>query len=298
MRSLLLVPADSPRQLADALASGADVLIVDLEDSVAAGAKQAARAAARDFLAAAAGTPGGPRLFVRINALDSGLADADLDAVMAAAPQAIVLPKATAGADVQHLGVKLAVREAENGLADGATRILAIATETAASIFTMRSYAGASRRLLGLAWGAEDLAVELGAAASRLDDGTYAPPCLLARTLTLVAAAAAGVAAIDAIAPKFDDLAGLHGECEAARRDGFTAKLAIHPRQVPVINESFTPSPAAIAHACAIIAAFAADPGAGSISLGGEMLDRPHLKRAERTLARVASLNGWAGGAG
>ena len=292
MRSLLFVPADSPRKLANALTSGADALIVDLEDSVAAGAKAAARAAARDFLVAAAKAPDGPRLFVRINALDSGLADADLDAVMATAPEAIVLPKAMAGADVQHLGVKLAVREAENGLADGATRILVIATETAASIFAMSTYAGASRRLLGLAWDAEDLAADLGAQASRLDDGTYTPPCLFARTLALFGAAAASVEAIDAIYPKFDDIARLRVECEAARRDGFTAKMAIHPQQVPVINESFTPSPEAIARAREIVAAFAADPAAGVIGLGGEMLDRPHLKRAERMLARAASVKG------
>jgi citrate lyase subunit beta/citryl-CoA lyase len=292
MRSLLFVPADSPRQLADALSSGADAVIVDLEDSIAAGAKQAARAAARDFLIAAARTPEGPRLFVRINALDSGHADADLDAVMATAPEAIVLPKATAGADVQHLGVKLAVREAENGLADGATRIVVIATGTAASIFAMSTYAGASRRLVGLAWGPEDLAADLGAQASRLDDGTYTPPCLLARTLALFGAAAAGVEAIDAIYPKFDDIACLRVECEAARRDGFTAKMAIDPRQVPVINEIFTPSPEAIIRARAIVAAFAADPGARVIGIGGERLDRPHLKQAERMLARAASVKG------
>jgi citrate lyase subunit beta/citryl-CoA lyase len=290
MRSLLFVPADSPRKLARALSSGADALIIDLEDSVAAGAKATARAAACEFLRRAAKVAGAPRLFVRINALDTGLADDDLDAIMPAAPEAIVLPKAVNGADVQHLGVKLAVREAENGLADGTTRILAIATETAASIFAMSSYTGASRRLLGLAWGAEDLAADLGSESSRLDDGTYTAPYLFARTLTLFAAAAARVDAIDAIYPRFHDLAQLHLECGAARRDGFIAKMAIHPRQVPIINEVFTPSPEAIARARAIVAAFAADPEAGVIGLDGEMLDLPHLKRAERLLTRAAAL--------
>lgn len=292
MRSLLFVPADSPRKLAKAWSSGADALIVDLEDSVAAQAKQAARATARDFLLAMAEASAGPRLFVRINALDSGLADDDLDAVMPGAPKAIVLPKAVGGSDVQHLGVKLGVREAENGLADGATGILVIATETAGSIFAMSTYVGASRRLLGLTWGAEDLSADLGAETSRLHDETYTAPYLLARTLTLYGAAAAGVAAVDAIYPKFHDTERLRVECAAARRDGFTAKLAIHPMQVPIINESFTPSREAIAHAREIVAAFAADPSSGVIGLGGEMLDRPHLKRAERMLARVNAFSG------
>ncbi len=226
---------------------------------------------------------------MRINALDSGLADDDLDAVMSAAPEAIVLPKSTAGADVQHLGVKLAVREAENGLADGVTGILAIATETAASIFAMGTYAGASRRVIGLAWGAEDLAVCLGSGTSRLDSGTYTAPYLFARTLTLFAAAAAGVEAIDAVLTKFHDQARLKLECEAAKRDGFTAKMAIHPKQVPIINEIFTPSPEALDRARAIAAAFAANPEVGVMNLNGEMLDRPHLKRAERLLARCAA---------
>ena len=286
MRSLLFVPAGDPRRFAAALSSGADAVIVDLENAATAGAREAAR----DFLIAATKAAAAPRLFVRINALDSGRADADLDAVMAAAPAAIVLPKAMAGADVQHLGVKLAVREAENGIADGATRIVVIAAETAASLFAMGTYAGASRRLLGLAWSAADLAADLGAEASRLADGSFVPACLLARTLALFGAAAAGVAAIDAVHPEDHDTARLRAECEAARRDGFTAKLAIDPRQVPVINEIFTPPPAAIARARAIIAAFAEHPDAVAIGLGKETLDRSHLQRAELMLARAASI--------
>jgi citrate lyase subunit beta/citryl-CoA lyase len=230
----------------------------------------------------------GPKLFVRINALDTPDAEPDLDAVVPAAPHGIVLPKARAGADVMHLGAKLAVREAENGVPDGATRILAIATETAASIFTMGTYAGASRRLVGLAWGAEDLSADLGAEANRTPDGTYADPYRLARTLTIYAAAAAEVAGVDTVYVDYRNEAGLTAECEAGRRDGFSAKLAIHPAQVPVINAVFTPTPEAIAEARAVVEAFRADPEAGVIGIGGKMYDRPHLRRAERVLARAA----------
>ena len=167
MRSLLFVPADSPRKFEKALASGADALILDLEDSVAATAKAAARTLAREALARAATHPGAPKIFVRINALDTGLADADLDAVMQASPFGIVLPKASGGVDVQHLSAKLAVREAENGLTDGAALILPIATETGASMFGLGTYAGSSRRLAALTWGAEDLSADLGTETNR-----------------------------------------------------------------------------------------------------------------------------------
>ena len=181
MRSLLFVPADSPRKLEKSLAAGADALIVDLEDSVALDAKPKARQAARDFITAARKQTDAPRLILRVNALDTGLTDADLDVVMSAAPHAIMLPKSRHGADVQHLGAKLAVREAECGLADGSTGIIAIATETAGAIFGLGSYAGASRRLQGLTWGAEDLSAALGSEATRLTDGSYADPYRLAR---------------------------------------------------------------------------------------------------------------------
>jgi citrate lyase subunit beta/citryl-CoA lyase len=288
MRSFLFVPGDSPRKIEKALTSGADALILDLEDSVAPAAKHEARRIVAEALAAAHGAMSGPKLFVRINALDTPDAEPDLDAVVPAAPHGIVLPKARAGADVMHLGAKLAVREAENGVPDGATRILAIATETAASIFTMGTYAGASRRLVGLAWGAEDLSADLGAEANRTPDGTYADPYRLARTLTIYAAAAAEVAGVDTVYVDYRNEAGLTAECEAGRRDGFSAKLAIHPAQVPVINAVFTPTPEAIAEARAVVEAFRADPEAGVIGIGGKMYDRPHLRRAERVLARAA----------
>ncbi|MGL5117227.1 MAG: HpcH/HpaI aldolase/citrate lyase family protein, partial [Beijerinckiaceae bacterium] len=216
----------------------------------------------------------------------------DLDGVMGAAPDGIVLPKSQSGEDVTLLGARMAVREAENGLPDGGTRIFAIATETARSLFQMGSYIGASRRLLGLAWGGEDLSADIGAETNRLPDGRYAGPYMLARDLTLLAAAAAGVAAIDSVYTNFRDMEGLRAEAEAARRDGFSAKMAIHPAQIPVINAVFTPSPEAVAKAAAIAALFAANPDAGVLALHGEMLDRPHLRRAERVLAaaRLAGL--------
>ena len=287
MRSALFVPGDDEKKLAKALSSGADALIVDLEDSVAHSAKERARRIAAEFLSAAASQDSRPRLILRVNPLDSGLTEADLDAVMPSAPEGILLPKSLGGASVQHLGVKLAVREACFGLADGATRIIAIATESARALFGMESYCGCSARLAGLAWGGEDLSADLGAESNRVPDGAYADPYRLARSLTLLDATAAGVTPIDTVFTNFRDHDGLRAEAIAARRDGFWAKMAIHPAQVPVINEVFTPTPEAIARAHAILAAFAAAPGAGVVALDGEMLDRPHQLRAERILARV-----------
>ncbi len=284
MRSLLFVPGDDDKKLAKALTSGADALIVDLEDSVAEARKPAARASAAAFLAEARRLATRPRLYVRVNPFASGLTAADLDAVIPAAPDGIVLPKSRGGADVQRLGANLAVREAEHGLADGSTRVIAIATESARALFGFASYRGASGRLEGLAWGGEDLSADLGAETNRLPDGAYAAPYALARTLTLVGAVAAEARPIDAVMTNFRDLDGLRAEALAARRDGFVAKMAIHPAQVPIINEVFSVSPEAIARARAVVAAFEAAPGAGVVALDGEMLDLPHLKRAKRLL--------------
>jgi citrate lyase subunit beta/citryl-CoA lyase len=284
MRSLLFVPGDDAAKLAKALASDADALIVDLEDSVSEARKAMARAAAAAFVAEARRRATRPRLYVRVNPLASGLTAADLDAVIPAAPDGVVLPKCLGGADVQRLGANLAVREAEHGLIDGSTRIVAIATESARALFGFASYRGASGRLEGLAWGGEDLSADLGAETNRLPDGAYAAPYALARTLTLVGAVAAEARPIDAVFTNFRDLDDLRAEALAARRDGFVAKMAIHPAQVPVINEVFSVSPEAIARARAIVAAFEAAPGAGVVALDGEMLDLPHLKRAKRLL--------------
>ena len=206
---------------------------------------------------------------------------------MQASPFGIVLPKASGGVDVQHLSAKLAVREAENGLTDGAALILPIATETGASMFGLGTYAGSSRRLAALTWGAEDLSADLGTETNRDPHGGYTPPFALARSLLLFGAAAAEVDAIDTVFTAFRDHAGFEADCRAARRDGFAGKLAIHPDQVAVINAVFTPDAAAVERARAVVAAFAAAPEAGVLSIEGEMIDRPHLRRAMRVLARV-----------
>jgi citrate lyase subunit beta / citryl-CoA lyase len=286
MRSLLFVPADSPKKLDKAMTSGADALIVDLEDSVAYDGKAKARDSAAAFLREATAAAVRPYLLVRVNGLQTGLTDADLDAVVPAKPDAIMLPKAEGGAAVVHADAKLAVREAISGLPDGHVKILALATETAASLFLTGTFAGASARLSGLTWGAEDLSADLGAQANRDADGRFLEPYSLARVLCLAGASAAGVPALDTVYVDFRDQAGFRRECEEACRDGFTGKLAIHPAQVPVINEVFTPGPEALAHAQEIVDTFAANPGAGVVAIGGVMYDRPHLARAQRLLAR------------
>lgn len=287
MRSLLFVPADGGAKLDKAMASGADAVIVDLEDSIAAERKAAARAAVREFLDAAVARPERPRILVRINGLDTGLADADLDAVVPGRPDALVLPKAEGGASVVHLDAKLTAREAVSGLPEGAIRVLAQAVESAAGLFLAGTFRDASPRLLGLTWGPEDLSAELGAEANREADGTLTEPYRLARSLCLYGAAAARVPAIETVFVDFRNTEALRRDTEAARRDGFSGRLAIHPAQVPVINEVFTPTPAQIEHAKAIVAAFAAHPGTGAVGIDGRMYDRPHLARAQALLARV-----------
>lgn len=289
MRSLLFVPGDSEKKLAKALDSGADCLIVDLEDSVAAAAKAAARGLAAEFLRDAATRADRPRLYVRVNALDTGLTDADLAAVVGARPDGIMLPKSVSGRSVGHLDAKLTAQEAVAGMPDGGIAILPVATETAGAIFGLSTYHGASPRLSGLTWGAEDLAADIGAGTNRAGDGRHTEPFRVARALALFAAVHAGVQPIDTVFPAFRDEQGLALECREAVRDGFTAKMAIHPAQVVIINEVFTPGAEAIASARRIVQAFASAPGAGVVNLDGEMVDRPHLVKAERLLARAGT---------
>ncbi len=286
MRSLLFVPGDDTRKLTKGTASGADVMIVDLEDSVAADAKQKARETTRYFLRDTLPSSQRPRLYVRINAFDSGMTEADLQAVMRVSPDGIVLPKSSSGRDVARLHAMMSVYEAEAGTPDGRTGIIAIATETAASLFALGTYQDVSSRLAGMAWGGEDLSADIGAAANRANGG-FTEPFRFARNLCLFGAVAANVAPIDTVFTSFRDLDGLRAECEEAVRDGFTAKLAIHPSQVPVINETFTPNAAEIERASRIVAAFAEAGNAGVIGLDGEMLDRPHLTRANKLLDRA-----------
>ncbi len=289
MRSLLFVPADSARKLDKAMSSGADALIIDLEDSIALDGKARAREAAAAFLKNAMTSATRPFLMVRVNGLQTGLTDADLDAVAPAKPDAIMLPKAEGGAAIVHADAKLAVREAQNDLPDGHIKILPIATETAAALFMVGTFAGVSSRLIGMTWGAEDLSAELGARANRDAQGRFLDPYRLARSLCLAGAAAAAGPAIDTVFVDFRNDAGFRRECEEACRDGFVGKMAIHPAQVPIINEVFSPSAEAIAHAQSVIAAFAAAPGAGVVGIGGVMYDRPHLVRAKQLLARAHS---------
>lgn len=287
MRSMLFVPADSERKLAKSLASGADALILDLEDSVAADRKPAGRDLARAFVQAHKSQTPRPQLYVRINALDTDLWEADLAAVMGAAPDGVMLPKPRSGEDVHRLSIALNHAEVAAGHAAGATRIVAIVTELPLSILQLASYVGASTRLAALTWGMEDLSAAIGAARTRDSSGAITSPFRLARDLTLFTACAAGVQPLDAVYPDFRDLAGLKAECEAAARDGFTGKAAVHPDQIPVINAAFTPSAAEIERAGTIVRLFAENPGGGVIADNGQMLDRPHLTWAERLLARA-----------
>jgi citrate lyase subunit beta/citryl-CoA lyase len=287
MRSWLFIPGDSPKKLDKGVGSGADALLLDLEDSISPQRKAEARATTAAFLKQARSAAPRPRLFVRVNGLQTGLTDDDLDAVVAAYPDGIMLPKAEGGAAVTHGDAKITAREAIHGLPDGGIDLIAIATETATALFLAGTYAGASERLKGLTWGAEDLSAELGAEANRDAQGNFLAPYQLARSLCLAGAAAAGVQAIDTVYVDFRNEAGLRRECEEARRDGFTGKMAIHPGQVAIINEVFTPMPDAIKRAQDVIAAFAADPGAGTVGIGGVMYDRPHLERARQLLARA-----------
>lgn len=285
MRSMLFVPGNSERKLEKGLSSGADALIVDLEDSVALAEKAAARGIAAAFIrerrqeATAA-------IYVRVNDFTTGMTDDDLAVVMAARPDGIMLPKCAGGPDVTRLSAKLRVFEAENGLDDGVTRIVPLITETAASVLAASTY-GPEQRLAGMTWGAEDLSASVGARTARHADGRYTDVFRLARSLTILAAAAADTPAIDTVFPNFRDMDGFRRECEEAERDGFTAKMAIHPDQVAVINAVFTPSAEAVAKSKAVVEAFRAAGDPGVVAIDGKMYDRPHLRLAERLLARA-----------
>jgi citrate lyase subunit beta / citryl-CoA lyase len=280
MRSFLFVPADSERKLARAPQSGADALILDLEDSVVPANRPAARTQARNFLEATGSAD--YRRWVRINPLASGMALDDLVATVAGRPDGILLPKCVPD-DLARLDHYLTAFEAAAVLPRGVIRVIAIATETPAAMFALGNYAGVSPRLEGITWGAEDLAASIGGS-NRRADGSYDDVYRLARSLCLLAAAAAGVTPIDTIYTDFKDEAGLAAECAAARRSGFTAKMAIHPAQIPVINRAFTVGEDELAWARQVVALFAEHPEAGTIALDGRMIDRPHLTLARRLL--------------
>lgn len=285
-RSYLFVPADSERKLAKATAAGADALILDLEDSVAPAEKSGARKLAANFLKEHGNA--GSELWVRINPIDGDNAQLDLAAIVAAAPAGIVLPKARSVDDVQELAGVLDRLEEQHGLSAGQTRIMALCTERPEALFSLRGYTPAPSRLAGLSWGAEDLSSALGASMTRDAEGNWLPVYELARSLCLLAAAAAGVASVDTVYTDFRDLDGLQRYAANARRDGFAGMLAIHPAQVGIINDAFNPSAAEIERAHKVVAAFADNPAAGTLGLNGEMIDRPHLLQAERLLEVAA----------
>jgi citrate lyase subunit beta/citryl-CoA lyase len=286
-RSYLFVPADSERKLKKSADVGADALILDLEDSVAADARAGARELCREFLVSRR------KAWVRINPLSSDDAMKDLEAVMPAAPAGIVLPKAEGAADLARLADLLDGLEQTHGVERGTTAILPICTETPKAVFALGEYAGVTDRLGAMTWGAEDLSAAVGAAANRDEHGAWLPPYELARSLCLFAAHAAEVPAIDTVFTDFRDEDGLATYAAAARRDGFSGMLAIHPAQVDVINRAFVPTAAELERATRIVELFAENPDAGTLGMDGEMIDRPHLLQAQRILQlarRLAAL--------
>ena len=285
LRSLLFVPGDSERKFARAKTCGADALILDLEDSVAPSQK----ARARDQVAAWLDdqTPLGCSLFVRVNALDTGLTLDDLAAVVKPGLDAILIPKANGGEDVARFGYYLDAFEIKIGMPLGSIKLAAVATETPRAMFGLASYAPAHPRLVALTWGGEDLAAALGATDNREADGGWTEPYRAARVQCLFAAAAAEVTPVETIQVDFRDLVGLERDCRRSRRDGFLGRMAIHPDQIATINRCYTPSEIEIDHARRIVAAFDADPGAGALGIDGKMVDIPHLKAARKVLASI-----------
>lgn len=289
MRSLLFVPADSGKKFEKAMGCGTDAVIIDLEDSIAPERKADARKSAYEFLKAAGPSVKRPRLLVRVNGLDTGLLDDDLDAIVPGKPDGILFPKAEGGATVTHVDAKLTAREAIAGIAQGSVRILAQSVESAAGFFTAGTYRDSSPRLMGMTWGPEDLSSEIGALANRDGDGRLTEPYRLARSVCLLGAAAAKVPAIETVFVDFRNEDGFRRDTEDCKRDGFIGRLAIHPSQVPIINAVFTPSAKEIEHARKVVAAFDAQPGAGAVGIDGKMFDRPHLVRAKALLAGVTA---------
>src|SRR3954465_2954409 len=280
MRSFLFVPGDSPRKFENAKKTAADSLILDLEDSIAPEEKVGARKTVREMLDAR--NPG-QQIYIRINALDTGMTLGDLAAVIPGRPDGVVLPKCAGATDVNRLSLYLDAFEAAAGIENGTTRIVTVATETARAVLKLMDFENMSPRLWGMMWGAEDLAASLGASRNRTD-GRFHSPFVLARDLCLIAAAAAGVVAIDTIATDINDLEALKAESIAARQDGFMSKAVIHPRHVDVVNAAFMPTEEEIAFSERVVAAFAGNPSGGE-KMDEKMREKPHLRAAEKILA-------------
>lgn len=286
LRSLLFVPGDSERKFAKGSGAGADALILDLEDAVASSKKDKARDHVASLLGAQEARDWS--FFVRVNPFDTGLTLTDLAAVVRPGLDAILVPKADGAQDILRIGHYLDALEVRAGMPPGTVKIAVVATETPTAMFALGSYAPAHPRLIGLTWGAEDLAAAIGATDNKEADGHWSFPYQVARTQCLFAAAAAGVAPIDTLYADFRDTEGLAADCRIARRDGFTGRIAIHPDQVATINACFSPSDEDLAHARKVVDAFAAAPGVGTLGIDGKMYDIPHLKAAQRTLAASA----------
>ena len=282
LRSLLFVPGDSEKKLAKSISTSADALILDLEDSVSPDRTAIARSMVAEFLKAHSNRK--QQLWIRINPLQTPLALHDLVAVMAGKPDGIMLPKPLNAKDAQQLDHCLSALEVREGLELGSTRIIPVATEVPGALFDLQSYAGASTRLQGLTWGAEDLATAVGASSNRDASGEFTFTYKLARSLCLLASAHAQIQAIDTLSVDFKDMQALALDVQQARREGFSGKLAIHPDQVEVINQGFTPSAHDLSHAQRIVDAFAQAHGAGAVQLDGKMVDKPHLTQALRLL--------------
>lgn len=289
LRAMLFVPGDSERKLTKSLSSGADAVIIDLEDSVVPENRPAARKLTHDFIAAHSSAADAPALWLRINPLDTPDAEEDIEAVLHAGPAGIVLPKCAGPEQVAELDQMLYERERSAGLEEGSIAILPIVTETPAAAMTLHRYIEsnfvAKARLAGLSWGAEDLSAAIGASRKREADGSWSFPYQMVRAQVLLTAHALDVQAIDTLHADFRDIEGLMHVARMGRSDGFSGMLAIHPAQIEPIQNAFTPSAEEIAEAEAVVAAFAENPGAGAVSLDGKMLDRPHLKLAERIIA-------------
>jgi citrate lyase subunit beta/citryl-CoA lyase len=289
MRSWLFAPGDSEKKMGKAEGSAADIVLLDLEDSVSPENKPAARQMVAAQIAASANKA---RMWVRINPISGHECITDLAAIMPSRPGGVFLPKAEGAADLTQLHHYLTALEAANGIPLGRILIAALVTETAAAMFRTGDYAGTypgRERLVAMSWGAEDLSSALGAREQRGPDGEYAHTYEMARSLCLIGASAAGVAAIETVQPEFRDLEALASRARRVRAQGFRGMLAIHPAQVDPINEAFTPSAEELAHARAVVQAFADHPGAGVVALDGAMLDRPHLALAQRLLAEAGA---------
>jgi citrate lyase subunit beta/citryl-CoA lyase len=285
LRSFLFVPGDSAKKLTRAESASADALILDLEDAVAEPNKAPARTLVRQFLNDRPKERRTCELWVRINPLDSGLALLDLTAVLAGSPEGLVLPKANGPADVLMLSHYLDALEVHLGLPLGGIKIMVVATETARAPFQLGDYAQAGlARLWGLTWGAEDLSATLGATSNVDKAGNWASTYSLVRSLTLLAAHASGVQAIETLYVDFRDDDGLLASCRASRTEGFTGRIAIHPAQVAIINAAYVPSAEEVEHAKRVVAAFELAGGAGTVALDGKMIDIPHRKQAQRIL--------------